>query len=121
MRTMILHIDDQRSFQYTQYEFSKRYPFLRIDFLRPYIGDGRPVLSRKRGKSTIDMEGRRTVDLFVKDLEEVFGFSMMVLRRSGKVWIETTLTADWTLEQQNREGENISRIAEGSSRRKEAQ
>jgi hypothetical protein len=107
---MKLHIDDKRSFQYVQYEFGERYPFLKIDFLRPCIRDEKPLLRKQRVEGTINIEGRRTVDQIVKDFEEVFGFSMIVLRRSGKVWIETSLTTDWTLEQQNREGENISRI-----------
>jgi hypothetical protein len=109
------------SFQHIQDEFNKRYPFLRLDFMRLLVGEERPLPARQRAEGTIDIGGYRTVGQVLKDFEEIFGFSMMVLRRSGKVWIETTLTADWTLEQQNREGENISRIAEGSSRRKEAQ
>jgi hypothetical protein len=107
---MTLHIDDKRSFQYVQYEFSERYPFLKIDFMRPCIGDQKPLSGRQRAHGTVNIGEKRTVDQIVKDFEEIFGFSMMVLRRSGKLWIETSLTADWTLEQQNREGENISRL-----------
>lgn len=108
---MKLYIDDKRSFQHVQYEFSERYPFLKIDFLRPCIGDGKLLLRKQGVEGNINIEGYRTVDQVVKEFEEIFGFSMMVLRRLGKVWIETSLTLDWTLEQQNREGENISRIA----------
>jgi hypothetical protein len=111
VRTNELYIDDKRSFQYVQYEFSERYPFLKIDFLRPYIGDGPPLFRRQRIQGTINIGGHKTVDQIVRDFEEIFGLSMIILRRSGNVWVETSLTADWTLEQQNREGENISRIA----------
>ncbi len=107
---MELYIDDKRSFQYIQYEFGERYPFLKIDFLRPYIGDGAPLFRRQRVRGTINIDGYKTVDQIVQDFEAIFGLSMMILRRSGNVWVETCLTADWTLEQQNREGEAISRI-----------
>jgi hypothetical protein len=99
------------SFQHIQGEFNERYPFLRIDFIRLLIGEEKPLPSRQRAEGAIDIEGYRTVDQVIKDFKEIFGLSMKVLRRSGKLWIETSLTADWTLEQQNREGENISRIA----------
>lgn len=108
---MELYINDTRSFQSVQFEFSERYPFLKIDFIRPCIGDCRPLLHRHRVRGTIDIAGKRTVQEVVKDFEEIFGLSMVILRRSGNVWIETCLTVDWTLEQQNREGQNISQIA----------
>ncbi len=107
---MELTIDDTRSFQHVQYEFSQRYPFLKIDFLRPSVGD-RPSLFRwKRIQGTIDIGKQRTVGQILKDFEAIFGFSMMLLRRAGNSWIGTSLTGDWTLEQQNREGEQITGI-----------
>jgi hypothetical protein len=106
---MKLDIDDKCSFQHVQYEFSERYPFLKIDFLRPPVGEANPLLRRKRIKGSIHIEGTRTVGEILKDFENIFGLSMMIRRRSGNVWIETSLTADWTLAQQNREGEQFSR------------
>jgi hypothetical protein len=110
VRIMEINIDNNRSFQNVQYEFNDRYPFLKIDFLRPYIGERSLILRRQRIPGTINIEGKRTVDQVVNDFGEIFGFCMIVLRRSGNVWIETSLTSDWSLEQQNREGESISRI-----------
>ena len=108
---MELYINDTRSFQSVQYEFSERYPFLRIDFIRPCIADSRPLLHRHRVRGAIGIRGNRTVQQVVKDFEDIFGLSMVILRRHGSVWIETSLTVDWTLERQNREGQNISQIA----------
>jgi len=42
-----------------------------------------------------------------KDFESL-GLFAEVFRKSGNVWIETSLTNDWTLQQQNLEGEEIS-------------
>lgn len=110
MRTSELYIDDTRSFQHIQYEFNERYPFLKIDFLRPSVGDMASLFSRKRVKGSINIEKQRTVSQITKAFEAIFGLSMMISRRSGNVWIGTSLTADWTLERQNGEGESISRL-----------
>ena len=42
------------------------------------------------------------------DLTALLGFSVLMFRNAGNVWIETSLTEDWTLEKQNKEGELIS-------------
>lgn len=47
----------------------------------------------------------------VSELEALLskvGLPAQVFRRSGNVWIETSLTNDWTLAQQNYEGELLS-------------
>lgn len=110
MRTNELYIDDTRSFQHIQYEFNERYPFLKIDFLRPSVGDMASLFRRKRVQGSINIENQRTVGQITKDFEAIFGLSMMISRRSGNVWIGTSLTTDWTLERQNGEGEDISRL-----------
>ena len=49
----------------------------------------------------------------VHDLEtgfrERFGLSVHVFRKSGNLWIETTMTENWTLKQQNEHGMEISK------------
>jgi hypothetical protein len=50
-----------------------------------------------------------TVQRLISDLWEKAGVKAVVLRKSGKVWIEPALTYDWTLEQQNNEGEAITK------------
>ena len=50
----------------------------------------------------------------VSDLEqkfaELFGLSVQVFRKSANVWLETTVTDGWTLEEQNRQGEALAGI-----------
>jgi hypothetical protein len=41
-------------------------------------------------------------------LWQEFGLCVQVFRKSGNHWIETSLTNSWTLEQQNREGFELS-------------
>lgn len=63
---------------------------------------------RKYTVAEIDIDSRWKVS----EVEELFareaGLYVQVFRRSGSLWIETTFTDDWTLEQQNREGELLS-------------
>ena len=48
----------------------------------------------------------------VTDLEKIFKnqFSLVVqvFRKSGKIWLETTITDNWTLDQQNNHGSELS-------------
>ena len=49
----------------------------------------------------------------VIELEKIFlddyGLAVQVFRESGRVWLETTMTDDWTLAEQNQQGEALSR------------
>jgi hypothetical protein len=120
-----LHIDEQNAFQHIQHEFTAVYPFLKMDFFRSFSVAGKPAYKKERiypgelirrfvrkvNDGRVDIDGSTTVSQVVKSMESMLDLSVMILRRSGNVWIETSLTSDWTLEQQNREGEHISRLS----------
>ena len=71
------------------------------------MGECRSV--HKKGIITI------TPNMTVVDLEQrfndVYGLGVEVFRKSGKVWLETTVTDGWTLEEQNLQGEALSKIS----------
>ncbi|HTA81877.1 MAG TPA: hypothetical protein VK783_03020, partial [Bacteroidia bacterium] len=50
----------------------------------------------------------RVVDL-EQGIRDTFGLSIQVFRKSGNAWLETTTTVDWTLDEQNRIGEEMSK------------
>ena len=100
---MELRIDEGSSFQSVQNQFTALYPFLKIE-----ERTGRFV--RNKPSFAVDVEGHRTVSQVVKDFRELLDMPVVILRKAGSLWIETSLTADWTLERQNREGEHISRM-----------
>ncbi|MHA4808604.1 hypothetical protein ACX0G9_10890 [Flavitalea flava] len=84
-----------------QEEFSKTYPFLKIEFLQTAkIPRNEPVNEMEVSDSmkVIDLE---------KMLETRFGISAQVFRKSGNLWIETRMTRHWTLAQQNEHGEAL--------------
>jgi len=102
-----------------QQTFSEAYPFLRVEFFKkrhtqgkmflkedkipPYVKIGDLSKNLKPGK--IDISDSRTVTEFEQQCREMTGLEVQVLRRSGSSWIQTSLTDDWSLERQNREGE----------------
>ena len=103
--------------------FANCYPFLKIElYKKPFNYDHigikkeqlEPTANLNRfihtssGKPVIDI----STDITVAELENQFeniGLIAEVFRKSGNVWIESSLTDNWTLKQQNAEGEEISR------------
>lgn len=95
-----------------QKEFNQIYPFLKIELVekgqpaaRVVTGTGLPGNCKH-----IDISAGRTVAELETDFRELLNLPIQVFRRAGSLWIETSLTHDWSLEQQNREGELFSTI-----------
>ena len=40
---------------------------------------------------------------------EYYGLPVQVMRRFGNTWVEATVTDGWTLEEQNKQGERLSK------------
>ena len=101
-------------------EFNNAYPFLRIDFYKNVQNRSAAGLKQKLNKSTtlvnagIRREGEIEISetMTVKQLEQYFfdqfGLSVQVSRKSGNIWLETTISDNWTLKQQNEHGEELS-------------
>jgi hypothetical protein len=120
---MLIKIDDNNTFNNIQQRFRSLFPFLKLEFLKkktPFPGSGvsikQPItiLDKTLAESrTIFKEGTITIspEMTISELEkcfnEIYGLSTQVLRQSGNVWLITTVTDKWTLEEQNRQGEII--------------
>ncbi len=116
---MLINIDDSLSLSQIQEKFSQRYPYLKIEFFsQPHdihrgsrkehminkdalIKDCR----KKHNHGNLEIHPYNSVAHLEKNFEDIFGLYVQVFRKSGMVWIETTITDDWTLEKQNREAE----------------
>jgi hypothetical protein len=118
---MKLYVDIKSPGKSVQKQFNTYYPFLKIEFFRNSANEKLSTTVKQAGyegflknlfnskvSGTIDVECGRTVAEVENDFKKQFGLSAQIFRRSGNVWIETTLTDDWTLEKQNKEGEQIS-------------
>jgi len=52
-------------------------------------------------KGEIGITPLLTVSELEQRFQDVYGLGVQVLRKSGRVWLETTVTYGWTIEQQN--------------------
>lgn len=123
--TMKIKINDNRKIFAIQEEFSNLFPYLRIEFFskphKPGGASSKKIMkhsSKTLGECrTIHKKGQITItpNMTVNDLEQcfsdIFGLGVQVFRKSGKVWLETTVTDGWTLEEQNNQGKELSGAA----------
>ena len=108
---MELCIEKGKPIKDIQKEFNELYPFLKIETL----GKGQPLKVVPDEKISdnclyINVNAERTVAELEGDFSNYYNLLIQVFRRAGSLWIETSLTHDWSLEQQNREGELFSNI-----------
>ena len=120
---MELIINDHRNIHDIQEEFAKLFPFLHLEFFSKAhrVNGPSPVKeilnnSKTLGECrTVHNKGqvRLVPGMSVAEVEELFreryGLFVQVMRRSGDQWLETTVTDQWTLGQQNAEGEIMSK------------
>lgn len=111
-------IKDDMTISDLQRAFNERFPYLRLEFYtEPHApGKGSPATKqipadKKIGDvRLIHTEGGFQIDpkMKVAALEKLFaekyGLYVQVFRRSGSLWLQTTATDDWTLEEQNERG-----------------
>lgn len=121
---MKITINDKRKIFAIQEEFNQAFPYLKLEFFsKPHtVGGGSAKKLIKHSSKTlgecrtIHNKGRMTIspEMTVAELEQrfgdVYGLGVQVFRKSGKVWLETTVTDAWTLEAQNSQGEALSKV-----------
>jgi len=117
---MVIQILKTRSVGDVQHDFSGEYPFLRIDFFREVNGKPGSLLKQKLNRTeklsssgklregVLEIDESMTVGQLEKTLRERFGINTQVSRKSGPVWLETTVTDKWTLKHQNEHGRELS-------------
>jgi hypothetical protein len=115
---MKIAINDERRIFAVQYEFNKMFPYLKLEFFgKSNKSGGAPSKkeihhpSKTLGESrTLHNAGEVTITAYMtvgeleQTLRDVYDLSTEVFRKSGKAWLETSATEDWTLERQNKVG-----------------
>ncbi|MBL7890259.1 MAG: hypothetical protein JNL24_11940 [Bacteroidia bacterium] len=123
---MELLISDNKTIKNLQDEFNKLFPFLKIEFFSRSHGKGEASpksMIRNNSKTlgecrkihsngSLKISAKQKVSELEQMLQEHFGLSAQVFRKSGKVWLETTSTDDWTLAKQNEQALEFSKPAE---------
>ncbi len=119
---MYLEINGERLISEIQKDFGAVYPFLKIEFFKngsirrdrypvnKMIPASQPVKNAwqwKKDNGGVTLSDGMTVTDFENALMDQFGLSAQVFRRSGNLWLETTITDYWTLKQQNEHGREI--------------
>ena len=123
---MMLDINGDKTIREVQQRFNAQYPFLKLEFYK--VQDSSPAIAgRKRLDHSARLKaaglkkaGRFAIkeEMTVGELEnafEQFGLQVQVSRKSGILWLETTMTDRWTLRKQNEHGREISLSSPGLS------
>ena len=119
---MNILINDHRKIFSIQKEFNEVFPYLKIEFYsKPHKHDGpsskkimkhpSKTLGQCRvahNKGTLTIMPEMTVADLEQNFNDVYGLSVQILRKSGNAWLETIRTNNWTLNEQNRQGMELS-------------
>ena len=120
---MKIIINDRRKISSLQKEFNEVFPFLKLEFFSKSHLPGEATPKKQLKDPAKSLGDCRTIhnkgvlvitpQMTVSELEEkfrnIFGLAVQIFRSSGKVWLETTVTDGWSLEEQNKQGEELSR------------
>lgn len=125
---MKIIISNKKKIFEIQKEFNDCFPFLQIQFYtrnttqknapgkfqlldsQKSIEDCRTLANNK----TITIEPTITVKELEQNFLDTFGIVVQIFRKSGKAWLETNVTDTWTLTEQNKEGQALSRVIKSS-------
>ncbi len=120
---MKIAINDNRRILSIQEEFNSVYPYLKLeffsmphryscDFSKKMLKHNSNMLANCRiihNKGDLEIQPLMSVQELEKIFLDEYGLGVQVFRKSGSVWLETTVTDSWTLDEQNRQGESLSR------------
>jgi hypothetical protein len=119
---MKITIDDSRKISDIQGDFNLIFPYLKIEFFsrfqkiggssaRKFMKNATNTLGECRiihKKGNLIITPKMTVAELEQNFANIYGLSVQVFRKSSKVWLETTITDRWSLEEQNKQGEELS-------------
>ena len=115
---MQIYISEEAVVRDIQEKFQTIYPYLKLEFYsKPHIkgeyssdevkiSPDTPVkkICMRDGFGWLDISYYRTAAAVEHDFSYIFGLSAQVLRKAGTLWLETTSTDSWTLEELNNAG-----------------
>lgn len=116
-----IKIDDSTKVSELKKLFNNQFPFLKIEFFKkPHKSlQGslkKNIISEDFTIKSVDCDNIVTYndDMSVADLEKQFfdnfKLSVQIFRKSGRTWLETTFTDNWSLKKQNQEGMELSQL-----------
>lgn len=117
---MRLSFSRSKTIRDIQEAFSQEFPFLKLEFyprtrknkgLRKHLLHGASLAEAgmKKEEGTIEISRTMTVAELEALLTRELGVDAQVSRKSGQLWLETTMTDSWTLDKQDAHGREISK------------
>ena len=118
---ILLHISPNRHIRDIQKEFNAAFPFLKLEFFMnksfsrsnfsasQLIPSSIKLGDMQRGiaDGNLEIDQAMKVNDLEKSFKDKFILAVQVFRKSGNLWFETTRTDNWTLQQQNNHGREI--------------
>lgn len=118
-----IHISDTKTLKEIKSEFNAHFPHLKIEFystdheegegsMKTAMYDEALTLNSIRKTDTegdLSINGHQKTSTFEENFFTHFGVSVQVFRKSGKIWLQTTATDEWTLSEQEHKGEEFDR------------
>ncbi|MDH3651822.1 MAG: hypothetical protein OEQ53_19210 [Saprospiraceae bacterium] len=112
-------ISDKRKITEIQEAFQHQYPYLKLEFYRKgheaaegsYAKDQHDSdasiseIRTKHNEGDLQIKPNMTVAEMESVFEKKYGLHVQVFRQSGDLWLQTTSTDTWTLEEQNLHGQ----------------
>lgn len=123
---MELLIHDSYKLCEIQAAFSKHFPYLKLEFFNidptkerifskeTLITQTNKTLAEVRhlhNLGHLSINGHQKVSTLEKHFVNEFGINIQVFRKSGKAWLQTTTTDEWTLSEQNKIGKEMEIVA----------
>lgn len=129
---MEITVSKNKQLKTIQEEFQKCFPFLKLEFYsnshRSNEGSAkRNILNSNltvgetpkfNKDNIINIKKSMKVSELEKSFSEIFGLNVQVFRKSNNLWLQTTITDNWSLEKQNQNGMEMN-ISETSSPRED--
>ena len=121
---MKIQVSKDKTIAQLQDAFSQEYPYLKLAFFtKPHkaykgspakflVSDGNVTLGsleKKPHSGDLYIEPEMPTWQVERLFEEEFGLHVQVFRKSGNTWLETSVTDDLTLEEQNVKGKSSER------------
>jgi hypothetical protein len=108
-------------------EFNSKFPYLKLEFFEAPASPGGTYTAKDllparkitlgeiasfQHPGYLKISPRQSVETLEQFFKKYFGLHVQVFRCAGTCWIQTTNTDSWTLEEQNRKGEEASHAFE---------
>lgn len=127
---MEITVNKNKQLKTIQEEFQKCFPFLKLEFYSNSHRSGEGSVKKNilnanltvgetpkfNKDSTIHIKKSMKVSELEKAFFEIFGLNIQVFRKSNNLWLQTTITDNWSLEKQNQNGMEMNIAEESSSK-----